>query len=169
MPLVEPLGPQHDRAAFHCGNEALDRYFHRQAGQDLRRRAAVPFVLVDTSSGKVAGYYTLTAYQIDAGELPVQIGRRFPRYPYAPATLLGRLAVDLGYQRQGWGRFLLIDALRRSLLSSYEVASLAVVVDAIDNAAENFYQRYGFIPFPSQPHRLFIPMDTVQELFENSQ
>jgi GNAT superfamily N-acetyltransferase len=131
----------------------------------MRRRAAVPFVLVDTRSGKVAGYYTLTAYQIDAGELPAQIGRRFPRYPYAPATLLGRLAVDLDYQGQGWGRFQLIDALRRSLLSSYEVAALAVVVDAIDDAAEDFYQRYGFISFPSQPHRLFIPMDTIQELF----
>jgi GNAT superfamily N-acetyltransferase len=131
----------------------------------MRRRAAVPFVLVDTRSGKVAGYYTLTAYQIDAEELPAQIGRQFPRYLYAPATLLGRLVVDLDYQGQGWGRFQLIDALRRSLLSSYEVAALGVVVDTIDDAAENFYQRYGFIPLPSQPHRLFIPMDTIQELF----
>lgn len=164
-PVFEPLGNQHDRAAFHCGTESLDRYFHRQAGQDLRRYLAVPYVMVDTRSNKVAGYYTLTNYKVDVGELPPEITRRIP-YPYVPAILIGRLAVDTSFQGQGLGGLLLIDALRRCLDSSYLVASLAVVVDAIDDAASNFYQRYGFVLFPSHPHRLFLPMATVRQLFE---
>ena len=115
QPVIEPLGPEHDRAAFDCGNDTLTRYFSQQAGQDFRRHAAVPFVMVDPRSAKVAGYYTLSAFQIEAGELPPSIARRFPRYPHAPATLLGRLAIDRTYQGQGWGQFLLMDALHRSL------------------------------------------------------
>jgi GNAT superfamily N-acetyltransferase len=164
-PIFEPLGTQHDRAAFHCGNERLDRYFHHQAGQDLRRYLAVPYVMVDPRSNKVAGYYTLTNYKIDAGELPPEITGRIP-YPDVPATLIGRLAVDTSYQEHGLGGLLLMDALRRSLENAYSVASLAVVVDAIDEAASRFYQHYGFITFPGHPDRLFLTMATIQKTFE---
>ena len=165
QPRIEPLGSQHDRGDFQCGNGVLDRYLRQQAGQDLRRHAAVPFVLVDPGTGGVAGYYTLSAYLIAAGELPAAIARRLPRYPNVPATLLGRLAVDRRYQGRGWGALLLVDALRRSWQGSQEVASLVVVVDAIDEAARDFYLCFGFIPFPGQAFKLFIPMDTVEQLF----
>ena len=164
-PIFEPLGTQHDRAAFHCGNESLDLYFQRQAGQDLRRHLAVPYVMVDPLSDKVAGYYTLTNYKIDAGELPKEIIRRIP-YPEVPATLIGRLAVDVAYQGKGLGAILFRDALGRSLQNSTLVASLAVVVDAIDEAAIKFYQHYDFIPFPNHPDRLYLPMDTIKQLIQ---
>ncbi len=164
-PIFEPLGTQYDRAAFHCGNESLDSYFHRQAGQDLRRHLAVPYVMVDPRASIIAGYYTLTNYQVAVGELPPEITRRIP-YADVPATLIGRLALDLKYQGQGLARLLLMDALNRSFRTSYRVASLAVVVDAIDDNARSFYQHYGFIPFPNHVNRLFLPMDTIKKLFE---
>ena len=164
-PIFEPLGTQHDRAAFHCGNESLDLYFQRQAGQDLRRHLAVPYVMVDPRANKVAGYYTLTNYKIDVGELSTAVARRIP-YPDVPATLIGRLAVDVGYRGQGLGAILLRDALGRSLQNSTVVASLAVVVDAIDEAATNFYQHYGFILFPNHPDRFYLPMDTIKQLIQ---
>ena len=49
--------------------------------------------------------------------------------------LLGRLAVDVGHQGQGLGEILLMDALGRALTQSQEIAALAVVVDAKDEAA----------------------------------
>ena len=165
-PTFEPLGPQHDRAAFHCGNESLDRYFHQQAGQDLRRRLAVPYVMLDHRTNIIAGYYTLTNYKIEVGELPTGITRRIP-YSDVPATLIGRLALDMNYQGQGLGGVLLRDALGRSLQNSDHVASLAVAVDAIDDAASRFYQHYGFIPLPSHPDRLFLPMATINELLQS--
>ena len=59
---------------------------------------------------------------------------------------------------------MLIDALRRSLAASQSVASVAVVVDAKDATGVAFYLRYGFIPFPDQPLRLFLPMKTIAQL-----
>ena len=164
-PIFEPLGSQHNRADFHCGNETLDRYFHQQAGQDLRRRLAVPYVMVDPGANTVAGYYTLTNYQVAVEELPPEITRRIP-YADVPATLIGRLALDLKYQGQGLARLLLMDALNRSFQNSSRVASLAVVVDAIDDRASTIYQHYGFIPFSNHASRLFLPMDTIKKLFE---
>ena len=164
-PIFEPLGTQHDRAAFHCGTESLDRYFHQQAGQDLRRRLAVPYVMVDPRANIMAGYYALTNYQVAVGELPPEITRRIP-YTDVPATLIGRLALDLKYQGQGLARLLLLDALSRSFQNSSRVASLTVVVDAIDDNASSFYQHYGFIPFPNHANRLFLPMDTIKKLFQ---
>ena len=164
-PIFEPLGDQHDRAVFHCGTAPLDLYFQRQAEQDLRRRLAVPYVMVDPRSNKVAGYYTLTNYKIEVGELPAEITRRIP-YADIPATLIGRLAIDVAYHGQGLGGILLRDALGRCLQNSSLVASLAVVVDAIDESASGFYQHYGFILFPNHPDRLFLPMDTIKQLIQ---
>jgi predicted GNAT family N-acyltransferase len=98
-----------------------------------------------------------------ADELPADLTRKLPRYPLMPATLLGRLAVDQKRRGEGWGRYMLIDALRRAAQS--ESASFAVVVDAKDESAAHFYHKEGFAPFPSQPRRLFLPMATIAKLF----
>jgi GNAT superfamily N-acetyltransferase len=165
--IVEALREQHDRTNFSCGNPSLDRYLKEQAGQDLRRACASPFVLVPASgSASILGYYTLSSYGVDVGDLPVDVAKKLPRYPLIPATLLGRLAVDRRHQGRGIGEFLLLDALHRALGHSVEVAAAAVIVDAIDPAAERFYQRFGFIPFPSTSSRLFLPMKTVADLFD---
>jgi GNAT superfamily N-acetyltransferase len=160
---VEPLGRQHDRGSFCSGVEPLDRYLRTQARQEARKNIAAPFVLV-LHDGSIGGYYTLSATAVKLGELPVDIARRLPRYPLVPATMLGRLAVDLRYRGKGHGRFLLADALHRALRS--EIASFAVVVDAKDEAARRFYERESFLPFPDQPTKLFRPMADIVKLFE---
>ncbi|GAB4195692.1 MAG: hypothetical protein Fur006_42420 [Coleofasciculaceae cyanobacterium] len=162
--LIEPLGSHHNRAAFACGVEPLDVYLKRQAGQDARKRVAAPFVLLDQSSGIVAGYYTLSAIGINTVELPTEVAKKLPKYPIVPATLLGRLAVDKNYQGKKLGEILLMDALHRSLRS--EIASMAVVVDAKDERARAFYEHYHFIRFPDYSHRLFLLMKTIAKLFE---
>ena len=162
---IEPLDSAHDRAAFSCGIEALDRYLRYQAGQDVRRRVAATFVLEGRNSQEVVGYYTLSAASIHTGDLPDEIAKKLPKYPALPATLVGRLAVDQRYRGQGLGEFLLMDALYRSLENTKVVASVAVVVDAKDQVARNFYVRYGFIQFPESSNRLFLPMKTIAQLF----
>jgi len=165
--IVEGLRDHHDRTNFSCGNASLDRYLKEQAGQDLRRACASPFVLVSASgSPSILGYYTLSSYGVDVGDLPADIAKKLPRYPLIPATLLGRLAVDQRHHGRGIGEFLLLDALHRALRHSAEVAAAAVIVDAIDSAAEQFYQHFGFIPFPSVSNRLFLPMKTIAALFD---
>ena len=160
---VERLRNDHDRAAFSCGNEPLDRYFHSQAGQESRRRIASCYVLM-SEEGAIAGYYTLSATNIALVDLPAGLARRLPRYPAVPATLMGRLAVDQRYRGQGMGELLLFDALSRTLRS--DIASYAFVVDAKDETAQASYERYRFIRLSSTGRRLFLPLAEVAALFE---
>ena len=114
---IEPLGPEHDRSAFSCGEPALDRYLREQAGQDARRRVAAPFV-ASTDGMKVLGFYTLSATSIQLADVPVALAKKLPRYPRLPATLLGRLATDLSARGVGLGRLLLVDAIARAVRSA---------------------------------------------------
>jgi len=162
--VIEPLGEKHNRAAFSCGVEALDSYLHKQAGQDARKRAAVPFVA--TADGQtIAGYYTLSQFAIGLDAIPEGVAKKLPKYPMVSATLLGRLAVSTEFRGQRVGETLLMDALHRSLDSSKQVASAGIIVDAKDESAATFYRKYGFIELPKIEKRLFLPMGTVEQLF----
>lgn len=162
---IEPLGRHHDQTAFTCGDEALDRYLHRQARQDHSRDIARVFVAVGRQPHVVAGYYTLSSFTIEFGELPAEQARKLPHYPRVPAALIGRLAVALDCQGQGLGGLLLVDALNRIVEAGQSVASYAIVVHAKDAGAVAFYGKHGFIPFPDHPKHLFLPVATAQQLF----
>jgi predicted GNAT family N-acyltransferase len=164
---VEALAACHDRTAFRSGVLKLDRYLHHQAGQDAKRKVAAPFVLAD-GSDCVLGYYTLSAYGILVGELPEAIAKRLPRYPLLPATLLGRLAIDGSCRGRDLGRFLLMDALHRSWRNTSEVASIGVVVEALDETARTFYLRHEFVQLQDHPNRLFIAMANIARAFEGA-
>ena len=164
---IEPLDKRkHNRAAFSCEQESLNLYLKERATQEIRKRVAAVYVL--TPDGKtIAGYYTLSQYAVEAGELPPELIQQLhlPKYDRLPATLLGRLARSQEFRGAGVGEFLLMDALKRSLEHSGNIASVAVVVDAINENARAFYKRYGFIDLEGYENRLFIPMRTVAQLF----
>jgi ribosomal protein S18 acetylase RimI-like enzyme len=161
----EPLAADHDRRAFSCGVADLDRYFHQQVTQDIRRRVTRCFVAV-IGDGSVAGYYTLASGSIPAAELPSDLARRLPRYPTLPAVRIGRLAVDIRFAGQGFGRLLLWDAIARALRS--EQANFTLLVDAKDDTAAAFYHHHGFIPFATAPRTLFLPLATAAKILPAS-
>lgn len=97
----------------------------------------------------MGGYDTLSVMPVNVGEWPEATVRKLPRPPLIPATFLGRLAVEHHHRGRGYGRFLLADALYRSLRS--EIASFAVIVDAKDEAACRLCERESFLPFPDRP------------------
>lgn len=158
---IEALGKHHDRAGFSCGAEALDRYLRQQARQDADKHVAAPFVLVDPPSVEVLGYCTLSASVLDVGDIADDLARKLPRYPQLPVTLIGRLAVDRRLKGRGCGSLLLMDALHRSLTHATEIAAMAVIVDAKDDAAERFYRHFDFLPLQKTPRRLYLPMKAV--------
>ena len=162
---IEPLGKKHDRVVFSCGDDALNTYLKKRASQETKKKIATTFVMADSRTSAVIGYYTLSATSILLADLPDKTARKLPKYPHVPATLLGRLAIDSRYQGRGYGEILIIDALRRALQATTEVASFAVVVDAINKRARSFYEKYGFCAFPDQKLRLFLPMKTIADLF----
>ena len=160
---VEPLGPHHERASFSCGEPALDNYIRHQASQDARRRVARVFVASGDAPGRIAGYYTLSAASFEKDDLPAELAKRLPHYP-VPAAVIGRLAVELRSQGGGLGEALLLDAIHRVVRAGDTIGVYAIVVDALHERAGAFYQRYGFMPFPSAPLRLFLPLRTFEQL-----
>ncbi|MFM9090484.1 MAG: GNAT family N-acetyltransferase [Verrucomicrobiota bacterium] len=159
----EPLAKQHDRAAFRCASAPLNAYLQQFARKDAERHVAAAFVMVPVDApATIVGYYTLSAFTVELAELPEAMGKKLPRYPRLPATLLGRLARDVKFP--GTGALLLMDALVRAHRKSAEIASLAVVADAKDAAALAFYRRFGFAPLGGGSNRVFLPMGTVAEL-----
>jgi ribosomal protein S18 acetylase RimI-like enzyme len=159
----EPLTEQHDRGAFRCGEEALDRYFQTQVTQDVRRRVANCFVVVETATQRVAAFYTLSAASIPLTELPPDEAKRLPRYPAVPAVRIGRLAVDRHFQRRGLGELMLINVVHRTIQDA--AAAFALLVDAKNDIAVTFYQRYGFRLIAGKPRTLFLPLATAQKTF----
>lgn len=163
--VVGPLSGKHDRGAFTCGVEPLDRYFRRQASQDFRRRIATCFVISEAATGAVAGYYTLAATNVRFDELPQDIARRLPHYASIPAVLVGRLAVATAFQGRKLGSVLLSDAVLR--IASADIATFAVVVDPKDDSARRFYRHHGFIELPQPERRMFMPIETALRFFRS--
>lgn len=159
---IEPLAAHHDRKGFSCGNEDLDRYFRERIRRDVEAGVAAAYVMADGVN--VIGFYTLSAHNVERNELPEDVVKKLglPRYLRIPATLMGRLAVSTAHQGQGIGELLLMDGLERSCISSGQVASFAVMVDAKEGAV-NFYARYGFLRL-LPGNRMFLPMRTIREL-----
>jgi GNAT superfamily N-acetyltransferase len=162
---IEPLGKKHDRVVFSCGIDSLDTYLQKRASQETKKKIATTFVMIEGLTIAVIGYYTLSATSILLTDLPDETARKLPKYPNVPATLLGRLAIDSRYQGKGYGELLITDALRRALQATTEVASYAVVVDAINERARSFYAQYEFCAFPDRKLRLFLTMETIADLF----
>jgi GNAT superfamily N-acetyltransferase len=163
--VIVPLSGNHDRASFTCGVEPLDRYLRRQASQDVRRRVASCFVIVEVATGAAAGYYTLAATSVLLRELPETIAAKLPRYPTVPAVLLGRLAVAGSFHGRKIGAVLLADAVSRAARA--DVASFAVVVDPKDHTARRFYQRHGFLDLPEPERRMFMPIESALRFFRS--
>jgi ribosomal protein S18 acetylase RimI-like enzyme len=159
---VEPLGEEHDRAAFSCGEEALDRYFKTQVTQDTRRRVSNCFVAVESDTCAVAGFYTMASASIPTPDLPAGVTKKLPRYPTLPAVRIGRLAVDVRFRGRGLGGALLADATVRALTAA--AASSALLVDAKNDVAVAFYEHHKFERFTSQPRTLFLPLATAEKL-----
>ena len=160
---LKPLGPEHDRGDFACGEPALDAYLRERARKDVVRAVAAVYVMVDERAPtKVMGYYSLSSFAIAFSDLPESILKKLPKYPLLPATLLGRLARDRRYP--GAGSLLLRDALGRSHRQTAAVGSIAVVAEAKNEAAAVFYRKFGFAHLGGSGGRLFLPMATIGQL-----
>ena len=164
--LSETLNSEHKKSTFCSGKAMLDDYLQKQASQDVRRKLAACFVIVDKETNLIKGYYTLANNSIPLTLVPQDLQKQLPKsYISIPTILLGRLAVEKKFQGNGTGKLLLIDALKRSYTLSKNIVSFAVIVDPLDQDAKNFYIKYGFITL-SDSGKMFLSMKTISSLFE---
>ena len=121
-------------------------------------------IITGTASGRIAGYVTLSAAQIERAFLPKSQQRNRP--DPVPTTLLGQLAVDRNFQGQGHAASLLLFALRTSLVASQTIGSMGVITHPLDDGVRGFYARFGFQDLPFDPRRaMFVRMADLQKSF----
>jgi ribosomal protein S18 acetylase RimI-like enzyme len=160
---LEPLDRSHNRDGFDCGAEPLNAFLKQTARQHGERGISRTFVLVAEESippKPVLGYFSLNLCQLQSEELPPAEARRFPKM--VSGVRLGRLAVDLQYQRQGIGKMLLIGAMRRFMEIFRTAGGIGLFVDAKDENAKRYYEQFGFEPMPSNPLELFLPVKVIE-------
>ena len=151
------------RDDFDCGTENLNDFLKRYALQNLKKNINVTIVAVsEENPRKILGYYSVSMAQVNFENLPDDLAKGISRYP-VPAMRIGRLAVDRVAQGAGLGGELLRHALHRALELSREVGTCIVLVDAIDENAQRFYKKYGFVSLVDLPLSLLLPMETIAE------
>lgn len=156
---LERLDPDHDLGDFDSGNDELDDWLRRHALASQQMDSARTFVI--TRNDRIVGYFSLTMGSVLRADAPAKLVRGLPTYPVG-MVLLARLAVDRREQGKGLGALLLSEALRRAVAAGEAAAARLVVVDAIDDAAVRFYERFGFIAVPDHPHRLYQRMKDIR-------
>ena len=150
---------KHLRTVFSSGHDRTDRYFRETVSQDVKRGYAACYLLIERSSNKIAGFYTLSAHSIPLNDLPPELARTLPRYPSVPVVLIGWMGRDLAFRGTGIGSLLLYDAIQRVVKAPVGVH--AICADAIDEKATAFYRKHQFQPLLSHPPTLFLPMKTA--------
>ena len=157
---VEKLRPDHGIEGFDCGRDELNRYLLRYAWQNQQAGAAQTYVgLVGDA---VIGYHTLAVGRVSHEEAHERLTKGLARHP-VPIMLLARLAVDRRWQGQAIGKALLKDAMQRTLRAADIAGIRAFAVHAKDEEARRFYEKFDFIPSPTDPMHLFVLLKDVAE------
>jgi ribosomal protein S18 acetylase RimI-like enzyme len=160
------LERKHPRKKFCSGDSQVDDWLVRNALQQQDKRLSVTRVLVDDEDA-IAGYYTLATGQVDFGDLPPEISKRLPRR-LLPVAVLAWLGVHEDKQGQGLGGRLLAQALRDAHEAGKTFAFVAVILDAVNDAAKAFYQRWDFEEMPGHPYRLFLSSAKLDAMMQES-
>ena len=161
---IEKLRRDHRVEGFDCGKEPLNRFLIRFALQGQLSNSSQTYLAF--SDDEVVGFYTLTFGDVNYEDAPERLRKGVARHPI-PLMILARLAVASAWAGKRIGSGLLKDALTRTLAAA-EIAGLrAFAVHAKDDEARAFYERFDFIPSPSDPMHLFVLLKDVRALISS--
>lgn len=156
------IAKHHDRKNFDCGVAALNEYLDRFARQNHETGGAKTFVAVlPAEPARVLGYYSISPGSIEFARVPAKLTRKLARYE-VPIFRLGRLAISLPIQGQGLGADLLFAAGERALAVAKEVGGMALAIDAKDQRAAQWYERFGAMPLLDDPLKLVLPLGVIE-------
>jgi GNAT superfamily N-acetyltransferase len=154
---ILPLTGNHNRQSFDCGRAELNNWLRQIARQHQDKGLSKTFVAIqDEEATYICGFYALTLAEIDRRLLPDAYQKRLPQR--IPGVRLGRLAVDLRYQKKRLGELLLVDAISRARRIHQDAGVVGLFVDALDDHASGFYRHYGFLNIPENPLLLVYPI-----------
>lgn len=157
----EPIGRRHDRKGFDCGSTELNEYLARHARQNHVSGGAKTVVAVPPAEPtRVLGYYSIGPGAIEFARVPATLTRKLGRYQ-VPVFRLGRLGVSVALQGRGLGGDLLLAAGVRALSVASQVGGVALAIDAKDERAAKWYERFGALRLLDDPLELVLPLVTV--------
>jgi GNAT superfamily N-acetyltransferase len=166
MIRLEELNRFHNRAGFDCGIEELNEFLNNFARQNLKKGISRTFVLIEENiPKKILGYYTLSVFEIFAEKLPHKFAKKYKGR--IPAVKLARLAVAKGLQKQGLGKCMIINAIKRVITISEHAGVIGLFVDAKNEDAKKYYLKFGFIPLPDHLLELFLPLATLLQMYSD--
>ena len=162
MLRIELLSRRHNREGFDCGNPELNDYLRHTARQHTDKGLSRTEVLVDDEApDDILGYVTVGLAEVITDTLPPRYAKKYPAK--AHGVKLARLAVARSRQRQGLGALMMVHAMRRALQVVDSAGIIGLFVDAKDEAASRYYRRFGFLPLPDDPHKLFLLLVTLRQ------
>jgi GNAT superfamily N-acetyltransferase len=165
----EPIGRRHDRKGFDCGSKELNDYLARYARQNHESGGAKTFVAVlPAEPTRIVGYYSICPGAIELASVPETLTRNLGRYE-VPIFRLGRLAVSTSLQGCGLGGELLLAAGVRALSVAAEVGGVALAIDAKDQRAAKWYERFGALRLLDDPLKLVLPLATIAAAVASAQ
>lgn len=154
----------HNRKLFDCGQDDLNNYLQRTARQHQEKGLSKTWVVTNKDEPEIIiGYYTLSLSEIKLTDLNQNDAKHFPNTKL-PVAKLARLAVNKNNQGLSIGRQLVADAVLRTRNILNDFAIVAMVVDAKDDHASNYYQKFGFIPLDINPLKLYLPVKTLLKI-----
>lgn len=159
-----PIESADSTAGFDSGEPSLDRYLVDRALANHVSDVARCYVCAESDSGRVVGYYTLSAVAVEHAGLPGRARRNAPNP--VPAVLLGRLAVDRQAQGSGLGPLLVRDAILSTLAAADRIGVRLLIVHSLHERAATFYQSFGFRSSPTDPLHLYLLLSDARASLE---
>ena len=153
MAQLKRFNPNDKLKPFDCGDADLNGFLLEDspsganAMHHTSELLAVTYIIEDDT--QTIAYFSLLNDKIDryiadetawkklSKDIPFSMRRKSQ-----PAVKLGRLAVSLSYQHQGWGSNIL-NALKQWFINDNKTGCRYITVDALVDKVD-FYKKYGF-------------------------
>lgn len=168
---IQPFDPKtQDRAAFSCGVPQIDNYLKLTAKKGSKADVVRIWVAIDAEN-RIAGFYGINMHAVAIKDMPSAYAKKAMKHGLLPAAFIAMIGVDKKQQGKGIGSALVADALNRIARASEQIGTCVVVLDIFDEGdagavarRKAYYEAFGFLPLPSQPLRLFMPIATARAL-----
>lgn len=157
----EAIARHHDRNGFDCGSAEVNDYLRKYARQNHETGGAKTFIAVPPDEpARVLGYYSISPGAIEFARVPARLTKKLGRYE-VPVFRLGRLGISRSLQGQGLGAELLLAAGVRALSVASQIGGVALAIDAKDDRAAGWYERFGAVRLLDDPLKLILPLAII--------
>jgi GNAT superfamily N-acetyltransferase len=160
---IEKLTKAHRLDGFDCGKEALNHFLVQFAWQNQQANAAQTYL--GLADDDIIGFYSLVVGEVTYDNAPERLKKGLARHS-VPLMLLARMGVHVAWQGRGVGKGLLRDAMLRTMQAADLAGIRTFAVHAKDEETREFYERFDFIPSPTDPMHLFLLIKDLRRIAE---